>query len=134
MAKTIEPDRSSHKSVMAIIWPSSIACTTTSRHPPLEVLSRIAAKLREQERLAFVFGLLICVVSVQDQIEPYEVVFTPIGMPRANALAFEAHAHLCHQGIPPTMAANLKAHKSARSLRRRRCASGRWACRSSYPC
>src|ERR1700733_11164267 len=33
MAKTIEPVRSSHKSVMAIISPSSIACTTTPRHP-----------------------------------------------------------------------------------------------------
>ena len=33
MAKTIEPVRSSHKSVMAIGWRSLIARATTSRHP-----------------------------------------------------------------------------------------------------
>src|SRR5262249_41144699 len=37
-------------------------------------------------------------VSVQDQIESYEVVFTPIGMPCANALAFEAHARRMPSG------------------------------------
>jgi hypothetical protein len=51
---------------------------------------------------------------------------------RANALAFEAHAHVCHQGIPPTMAANRNRIISLQISAIAPKAS--WACRSSYPC